>query len=89
MALVLRSPGSDGGDITLFCLGEAGPAAPTGHQGQTEVPGPGLRLEALRLQDLNARHGRATSRLPDTQCPSSPELTAVELHFLFLPCHPQ
>lgn len=66
MALVLRSPGSDGGDITLFCLEEAGPAAPPGHQGQTEVPGPGLQLEALGLQDLNARQGRATSQLPDT-----------------------
>ena len=89
MALVLRRPGCVGGDITLFCLGEAGPAAPPGHQGQTEVPGPGLRLEVLRLHDLNARQGRATSQLPDTQCPSSPERTGVELHFLFLPRHPQ
>lgn len=50
------------------------------------VPAP--RLEALVLQDLDARQGGAVLGSA-TQHPQHPRLTCVERHFPFLRCHPQ
>ena len=88
MILDLRRSESDEGDITLFCLREVGLTAPPGHQ--VDVTNQRCQVQAqVRGAPWTSVPSRAGPiHCSQTQRPSSPELTGMELHFL-PPCHHQ